>query len=582
MSGNNIEPQRTRSQTRQPRQPTQTAQRQHQHYEQQQQQQQYGLATSAYSEKSDQNSQTSHYQYQPQPSQPQAPQPGYTYGAYNQQYQQHQPQQQQQYYGQPHQQQQAQYGGYDSNYNNYVAGPLPSQTNYANDNSTHYPATFHTNNGSQDYEMSRLPTVKPIAATDKPWLKEEQEPQWKQHMERFLCCCCPKNKKHRMICGGFVAGVLISLGVIMYLYIPRYPQIKVYSINFANIIGSSSAYSFTYKDPNVKDLNTLQYRMNLSMELGTYNPNSYDMSVESIDLLARLTVNTSYVGVPLKTTPLTSFGALVAMVGKAPTPPAGYTGDFNAVIGTSKYGAIVFPAKATINYTMVFLLDFTPDPKLGLLADPTINEIASACGITDRKNGTRPLAIHYDATSVIPALKPFGFAPTLSNDLHINCPFSKSQIDAVIDRVQNKGEPIMQALQAVFSDAPPPPPPTIVDNTPPLPDNPPPPAAAVTSAQPNVQPAATTGNGRTVATGAGVETGVDTVSPVVAPTNVGTETSAPVPTDAPTASAVQTESPTLDRPNPTGPAPTSAAAPTSAEPIPIITLPVVIGSRMQE
>ncbi|KAJ3223910.1 hypothetical protein HDU81_008831, partial [Chytriomyces hyalinus] len=413
MSGNSI--QRTRSQTRQPIQPSQGG---GQYYQPQLQPQ--GLATAAYPGQSNtyadqQGSQTSHYQYQPQP-----PQPGYNYGAYNQQYQQQQ-QQQQQYYGQP--QQQAQYGPYDSNYNNYVAGPLPSQTNYANEATTHYPAKFHSSsrsNGAQDYEMSRLPTVKPIADTDKPWMKEEQEPKWKQNIERFLCCCCPKNKKHRMTCGGVVAVVLIGLGVLMYLYIPRYPQIKVYSINFANILGSTSAYSFTYKDPEVKDLNTLQYRMNLSMDLGTYNPNSYDMSVESIDLLARLTVNTSYVGVPLKTTPLTSFGSLVAMIGKAPTPPAGYTGDFNAVIGTSKYGAIVFPAKATINYTMVFLLDFTPDPKLGLLADPTINEIASACGITDRKNGTRPLAIHYDATSVIPALKPFGFAPTLSNDLHIN------------------------------------------------------------------------------------------------------------------------------------------------------------------
>ncbi|KAJ3077058.1 hypothetical protein HDU98_009459 [Podochytrium sp. JEL0797] len=264
-------------------------------------------------------------------------------------------------------------------------------------------------------------------------------------VERFLCCCCPKNKKHRMICGGAVFLVLIVAGVLLYFFLPRMPEIKVYNIDFSTIGQTGSAYSFSYTNATNPGLNNLRFTLNLTMNLGTKNPNPYDLSVEHIDLVAQLMVNQSVVFSPFSSK-LTSFNSLVQIVGPAPTPPRGYYPSNSSQIGTSSYGSIVFTAKATVNYTMLFLLDYTPDQFVGILNDPTAMEIASVCGITGKR---RPMVIHYDAKSTIPALKPIGFSPVLSNDVKINCPFSDGQIQAVIQACQN-GMDVMDALHQVF------------------------------------------------------------------------------------------------------------------------------------
>ncbi|KAJ3064389.1 hypothetical protein HDU98_012205, partial [Podochytrium sp. JEL0797] len=284
-------------------------------------------------------------------------------------------------------------------------------------------------------------------------------PKYQLAMEKYLCCCCPKNKKHRMICGGVVLLVLIILGVIAYLFIPRYPQILVYGINLSEIGKTGSPYSFSYTKPDTQDLNFMRFQMNLTMTLGTTNPNPYDLHVDSIDLVARILVNTSQVYNQITTSTLLSYNSVAKLI-PPPPPTPGYHGSNNSVVGTANHSSIIFPSKATVNYTMLFLLDYSPDSKLGLLQDPTVLEIADCCGITDRSGKQRPMQISYDAKSVIGALQPLGFVPTLSSVIRINCPFSQPQIQAVIKQVE-QGQSVMQALQQVFgggagSVAPPP------------------------------------------------------------------------------------------------------------------------------
>ncbi|KAI8615539.1 hypothetical protein BC830DRAFT_1218469 [Chytriomyces sp. MP71] len=520
-------------------------------------------------------------------AQPPHQQFGLNTNAYNEQmyanqhqygYSQQQPMYEQQMYG-GQQQYSNQYASHTANqYGNYPTGPLPThQTDqFGNSVDTHYPGFFHKQQqkyGAMDgppqtYEMSRLPTVNRITSvyqdSKSRWTGGDVEtgdankPEWQVLLGKYLCCCCPKSKKGKLICGVSVLVVTIVLGVLLYVYLPRYPQIKVYGIDFTNILGTGSAYSFTYANPDVHDLNTLNFKMNLSMSLGTFNPNPYDLNVESINLVARITVNQTYVGQPLQTTPLTSFGSLVSLIPLPKNVDPSYTGDMNAVVGTSSHGQIVFPAKSSVNYTMIFLLNFTPDPKLGLLQDPTILEIASACGITDRKNRTRPMAIHYDAASTIGALKPLGFVPQLSSDLHINCPFSKAQIDSVIAKVQDQNETIMQALQETFSGAQPPPKPEVVN----------PDGSSANSGNGNV--GGNTGNGNNA--NGGVVTSAVTTStsaPTIAATGgngASATTTGAGPID--TAVAISTGSPGLDGPPtdsvmvPTGGAPTEGV-PTS-------------------
>ncbi|KAJ3198281.1 hypothetical protein HDU82_001247 [Entophlyctis luteolus] len=253
-----------------------------------------------------------------------------------------------------------------------------------------------------------------------------------------------------MICCAVVVVVLIVLGVIAYVYIPRYPQIKVYSINLSNFGSTNTPYSFTVADSSNPDYNTLRFRMNLTMNLGTYNPNPYDFDVTEIDLSALMMVNKSVITNALLTTPLSSFSTLVDLI----PPPANHTTactnpSYSPQIGTASHGAVVFPAKQTVNYTMLFLLDYSPDPNCGLLYDPTINEIASACGITSRDESQRPMDIRYNAQSTISSLQSLGFTPTISGDIHINCPFSNTSIKAVVADVES-GMSIMAAIESVF------------------------------------------------------------------------------------------------------------------------------------
>ncbi|KAJ3078662.1 hypothetical protein HDU99_000446 [Rhizoclosmatium hyalinum] len=255
------------------------------------------------------------------------------------------------------------------------------------------------------------------------------------------CCCCPKSKKGKIV------------------YKSRYPDTKVYDIVLTNLFGSSSAFSFSFK--NGSDLNTLVFKMNLTLNCGTYNPNMYGITVDQIDLVAQMMVNTSYVFSNYLTKPLTSFGALTQLVGPPPVNPFPdtYFGRNDSVIGTAQsLSPIFFPSKQWVNYSLNFELSYTPDPYLGILRDPTILEIADACGITSRyKPPGRGMRIHYTAVSTIAAFKWLNFAPSLQNDVNIICPFWPDQIEKVVSYVENDGLPVLEALKIVFENAKPPP-----------------------------------------------------------------------------------------------------------------------------
>ncbi|KAJ3409986.1 hypothetical protein CcCBS67573_g00364 [Chytriomyces confervae] len=424
--------------------------RQNQQNQQQQQQQQY------YEQQQYQYSQ----QQYPQQAYDQHQQQQYAQQYYQQQQQDQlyqQQQQQQQYYDKQALHQQL----YDPQHSQRQ--PAPVEHFQDMDRSDEVPSRLNASSvtplqhGSKTASLHRRFSSTVAVSSSSPWSK----------VERYLCCCCPKNKTHRIICIVVTLLILIALGVVAYIYIPRYPQITVNTIDLSSIGKSNSPYSFTVKKEG--DLNTLNFQMNLTMNLMAYNPNAYDFNVDQISLVARMMVNSSVVNDPLQTSPLTSFASLAQMI-KPPSNTDGYVGLTNAVVGTSSHGSIVFPAKTTVNFTMVFLLSYSPDQKLGLLNDPTIKEIASACGITDRRSRSRPMRIHYDADSMIGALKPLGFVPQISNDLRINCPFSQSQISAVVTKVQ-QGSSIMDALSQVFEGGAAGPPPELNPTPPPPPQD---------------------------------------------------------------------------------------------------------------
>ncbi|KAI9343604.1 hypothetical protein BDR26DRAFT_858398 [Obelidium mucronatum] len=282
----------------------------------------------------------------------------------------------------------------------------------------------------------------------------DEKPSWKQKAERFLCCCCPKNKKHRIICTVVILVILIAIAVPAALFWPRFPEIKVNSINLGNI--DKGAFSFSTPNDN-GNLNEMTIMLSLDMYVSTYNPNAYGLQVDSIDLIAKMMSNKTYLADAHKVQPLGSFGSLAAVVNQkgaiplASKKPSGYQPSYTANIGTANISNIYFPPKSWVNYTMTFNLNYTPDPYVGILSDPTVAEIADACGITSRYvPAGRPMKIHYDAQSTISVLKPLGYAPSISNDIYINCPIKQCQFSAIVGAVQG-GADAFAALQNVLS-----------------------------------------------------------------------------------------------------------------------------------
>ncbi|KAJ3077056.1 hypothetical protein HDU98_009457 [Podochytrium sp. JEL0797] len=281
---------------------------------------------------------------------------------------------------------------------------------------------------------SCIPIKETVSEADLLDIDQKPQPRWK----RCLCCCCPRKKSHKIVCGVSVVAVLIALALVGYFYFPRFPATEVYSIDLTNLAGSNSPFRFSYLHDD-HNLNDVLIQMNLTMNVGTANPNRYGLYVNEIDMVARIMVNISQVYNPMLNKPLTSFTELVEIVGPSPIPPPGYYGSNDSVIGTATTTeGIFFPANTLVNYTLIFEMRYTPDPLLGILKDPTVMEIADACGITSRTTPPgRPIKIDYVATSTIASLEALNYAPKIKDSLHIICPFSQQQIDSVIQYVQD-------------------------------------------------------------------------------------------------------------------------------------------------
>ncbi|KAJ3282631.1 hypothetical protein HDU79_009780 [Rhizoclosmatium sp. JEL0117] len=270
----------------------------------------------------------------------------------------------------------------------------------------------------------------------------------KSHLlKRVFCYCIPARPLHRIICASVLVVVLAAIAVLGWFFFPRFPEIRVNSIVLTDVAGASGTLKVTV--PESGDLNGLQLQMSMQMDVSMWNPNLYGLQVDAIDVVANMAVNTSFVFNPLKTQPLTSFNSLTQVV-TVIRAPAGYYASNTSTIGTSHVGSIYFPAKTTTNFTMTFALSYTPDPLVGLLNDPTVLELADACGITSRyKPAGRPMKIQYVAKTAIPALRLFNYSPSLGGDIKISCPVSSDQINAVISGVQG-GQSVSDAFKTVF------------------------------------------------------------------------------------------------------------------------------------
>ncbi|KAJ3329372.1 hypothetical protein HDU76_008031 [Blyttiomyces sp. JEL0837] len=256
---------------------------------------------------------------------------------------------------------------------------------------------------------------------------------------KYLCCCIPTSKIGRIICGSVTFVVLVVLGVLGFLFWPRFPTIHVDSIMLNQTVGS-----FAFNIPKDGNLNYMNLSLSFNMIVSTFNPNRYDLHVDMIDLQANMQVNKSQIAINEKPAGL-GFGTFI---GKPPTPPPGYVPSYSPQIGSANKSTVIFRAGKNTTYQMIFNLYYKPDPNLGLLQDPVFQELCNVCGIT---SSPRTSKISYVAKSMVSFLKGLGYEPTVQGDLNINCPASPDQVQAIGIAVLS-GMSVQDALNDVFGN----------------------------------------------------------------------------------------------------------------------------------
>ncbi|KAJ3019621.1 UNVERIFIED_CONTAM: hypothetical protein HDU68_010584 [Siphonaria sp. JEL0065] len=303
-----------------------------------------------------------------------------------------------------------------------------------------------------------------LASSNSDWPFAAQDPYYDQaykrtgeyekpppsNFERFCCCCCPKKKQHRMICGGVVALVIIGLGILAFFMFPRMPTSSIWNVEQID-------FAITYPTPD-KNINQMRIQGTFKMDVTSFNPNAYHLLLDKLDVDVHVRANESIVFSKYSTSPLALVVGTqgVAMIGPAPSKdqkPAGYKPSNSSLIGTASYKSLYLPPKSSTNYTMMFSLDYTPDQFVGILEDPTIMEMASACGLSSRPAGIRrPIGLSYNGKSTIGLLSWMGIYPEISNDSGgLYCPFNLTpEIISQLQQDVNNGMSVDEALAVIF------------------------------------------------------------------------------------------------------------------------------------
>ncbi|TPX78375.1 hypothetical protein CcCBS67573_g00375 [Chytriomyces confervae] len=311
-------------------------------------------------------------------------------------------------------------------YSQSDARSSPDQPNTTNSRAYLADDEFYTHGNDQNYIETKGDKKKPY--------------------EKYLCCCCcPKSKKGRIICGSVTAVVLITLGVIMYFFMPRMVG------NYVNgVSGDAKGFKIMYPNDN-KNLNEMTLSSAFEMNISLYNPNIYDLKLDALDLTVNLAIDTNV----WKTERAKPLAGVVGydgqkLIGKPLfTAPDNYVPNYNPQVGTAQYGVLNLPSKANVTFVMTLNFVYSPDKYLGVLKDPTIIDIAAACGVSTGK--TRRIALRYAAKATIGAFKSLGIYPTTQSGGSIDCPLSISADSlSELESKVNAGKSIPDALSEVF------------------------------------------------------------------------------------------------------------------------------------
>ena len=235
---------------------------------------------------------------------------------------------------------------------------------------------------------------------------------------RFVYGCIPVAKRSRNICLVFTGMILIMIGVVIYLFYPRSPEMHFVALNPTNGGGGQKSYALSNYDPAAPD--NFSFTMNMTMTVSVVNTNWYHLKVDEIKIKAFVLANGTAINkdVPSPAQALLSNSA----VKREWVTNSNYISQ----IATGHFGAMTFPPSENIIFDIPLLISYTPSKAYGLVNDPAFNEIIQLCVDHDSSKVdafSRKTKIRYEAENSVGIFKYIGYTPKQSSDFLINCPF---------------------------------------------------------------------------------------------------------------------------------------------------------------
>jgi hypothetical protein len=253
-----------------------------------------------------------------------------------------------------------------------------------------------------------------------------------QDQRRCMYGCIPVNKRSRYICIGSVSLVVLILGIVGFIFFPRFPEMRVQSINVA----PGNSFSLTPVDLTKEDLD-FRFELAMNMNISVRNNNMYHLKIEAIDLTAFVMANASQLNAVVPFPAETLFSRVLDTRVRITEQ------NRKQRIGTgNRKEPIVFPPGQEIFFQMQFLVSYSPNKEFKAVNDPALNEIIQLCVAPPilPPGQNRTTQIRYEAQTDIAALRWLPFKPGTSGDININCPFQGAARDAFISAIKGSSQ----------------------------------------------------------------------------------------------------------------------------------------------
>jgi hypothetical protein len=183
-------------------------------------------------------------------------------------------------------------------------------------------------------------------------LKVESE---KLPQSKGCCACCPTSRKGKLIVLFIVLFFLGILGILTYVFFPKYPDIKLKQIP------QSDAKFFLLRNPQN---NTFGFNYTFTLEVNVSNNNRFDIKPEAMSFKTYIKPNMPELR---KTT----------YPGRAAPDDVG-----ESLFGSAEeVGQRIFPAQSTTSFNITLNVNFNQDLDTGLdiANDPILGEILRVC-----------------------------------------------------------------------------------------------------------------------------------------------------------------------------------------------------------